>query len=128
LRFASPKGAAFRGRLDSVELHPELTSATRGLFCKSSTSAATAAFAELAGAGLPVVAADVPEFSYLGLDGVGIVADPRTSKEILNAEERVTYDHEAWERRLTNQLTYAQSHSWRMLVGRRGAPLEHAQR
>jgi glycosyltransferase involved in cell wall biosynthesis len=95
---------------------PELTRLLRGAFVGvlpyTSTTGASASYTQLAAAGIPVIASDLPEFRTLQRDGAGIVLVHPDGKAIRSALERLLEDSELWSRLSREQFEYARRHPW----------------
>lgn len=105
-------GGNLTGRLPEPELSDHLANSTIGVLPYSSTSGGSAAFARMAGAGLPVIATDLPEFRWLKSLGAGIeisLGSPcKFSASVLKVIDNEDYIRELRER----QLKFAEKYNW----------------
>lgn len=104
--------AVFLGFVPEAQLIGALRHCYAGALPYSSTTGASASFTQLATAGVPVVASDLPEFQYVRDEGAGILLVLPTPEEIAAAIRSILRDPELRKRLSQDQLTYASKHSW----------------
>ncbi|MCI4335098.1 MAG: glycosyltransferase [Thermoplasmata archaeon] len=107
----------FLGFLPLGELEERLQRAFAGVLSYTSTTGASASFTQLASAGLPVIASDLPEFQNLRAEGAGVLLVDATPEAIRTALTQLLHDPERWSRLSRAQLAYAAAHSWQGLSG-----------
>jgi glycosyltransferase involved in cell wall biosynthesis len=105
-------GVEVRGRVPDPEFRLALRQAAVGVLCYSSSSGASASFAAMASAGLPVVGTGVPELLEVAELGGGIVIVPPSPQEIARAVDWIYQDVTARQQMSRRQLAYAQKYSW----------------
>lgn len=110
-------GTELAGYLPDQELASQLERAFVAILPYTSTTGASASFTQLAGAGLPVVATDLPEFRALRDGGAGIVLVSPDGESIRAAVEQLLRETATWNELSRRQLEYAKRHPWTELAG-----------
>jgi glycosyltransferase involved in cell wall biosynthesis len=111
-RVAQEVHAVFLGFVPDAELISVLQRCWVGALPYSSTTGASASFTQLATAGVPVVASDLPEFQYLRDEGAGILLVPPSPLEIAAAIRSLLKDSGLRAKLSADQTAYASKHSW----------------
>jgi glycosyltransferase involved in cell wall biosynthesis len=115
---ARTSGIEFPGYVPDEELAQVLASSYAGILSYTSTSGASASFATLASAGLPVVASDLPEFRFLREKGAGVWLVPADPEALAGAIRMLTKDSKQWAELVERQRTFTTEYSWASFVQR----------
>jgi glycosyltransferase involved in cell wall biosynthesis len=113
---AQQTGTELLGYLSDSELRRVLERAFVAVLPYTSTTGASASFTQLASAGLPVIATELPEFRALKRDGAGVVLVTPDPASIQAAVRRLLADHDSWRELSRAQIEYARRHSWEDLA------------
>lgn len=116
-------GIEVLGRLPDEDFRRTLSSATVGILCYTSASGASASFAAMASAGLPVVSTDVPELREVAELGAGIVLAPANPQDLARAVDELCTNPSRREELASMQRRYAKEHSWKVFLNALTIPL-----
>lgn len=109
--------ARFLGFVSDPELMPLLKQCSFGVLVYTSTTGASASFTQLATAGVPVIASDLPEFRYIEEEGAGVILTSLNPKDIASKIQSLLGDLDQVSKLAEMQLSYASRHTWSDLCG-----------
>lgn len=113
---ASGTSVHFTGRLDWEQVNLEFSKSVAGLLTYKSPSGASASFASLASAGLPIIATNLDEFKELEALGAGILLVGPNAREVASAMERIASDESLRQSLREKQTSFARRFSWSEFV------------
>lgn len=112
LRTMETEGVELAGFVPDRELASVLSGCSIGLLAHTSTTGASGSFARLAGAGLPVVLPDLPEFRDLKAAGAGVVLARADPGSLAQALEGLLDEPARWAELVEQQRQFVDRFSW----------------
>jgi len=109
---AKQVNAEFLGFVPDTDLMGILKRCQVGVLPYTSTTGTSASFTQLATAGVPVIATDLPEFQFLAQEGAGIVLVEPDPSVIAANIRRLLLDRGLRLELSAKQVSYAAKHSW----------------